>query len=73
MGVVLYILLSGRMPFAGETNEDIINEIMKGQYNFDFEIFDGISPCAKSLIQSLLVINVDERLSATGAYNHPFI
>lgn len=71
--MVLYILLSGRMPFAGETNEEIVEEILKGQYHFDFEPFQNVSPAAINLIESLLVLDVDKRLSASEAFNHPFV
>jgi calcium-dependent protein kinase len=73
MGVILYIMLSGRMPFSGDTNDDIIEAISKGKYHFNYSPFKNISALAKSLITDLLVLDVEKRLSAEEAYNHPFI
>ena len=30
MGVVLYIMLSGKVPFPGESNKEIIENVVKG-------------------------------------------
>jgi hypothetical protein len=34
MGVVLYIMLSGKVPFPGETNKEIIENVLKGKFHF---------------------------------------
>lgn len=73
VGVVLYILLSGKVPFPGESNKEIIENVMKGEYHFNHEPFLTVSKEAKDLIVKLLVIDVTKRLSAEEAYNHPWI
>lgn len=50
MGVVLYILLSGKVPFPGESNKEIIENVLKGEYHFNHETFNGVSSAAKDLI-----------------------
>lgn len=43
IGVVLYILLSGKVPFPGESNKEIIENVMKGSYTFHHEPFLNVS------------------------------
>jgi len=58
MGVVLYILLSGKVPFPGESNKEIIENVLKGDYHFNHEPFKLVSDNAKDLIKHLLVKDV---------------
>jgi hypothetical protein len=40
MGVVLYIMLSGKVPFPGRTEPEIIYNVVKGDFHFDYTAFD---------------------------------
>ena len=60
MGVVLYILLCGRPPFPGKCNEQIINNVIKGEYRMDYPAFDKVTEDAKDFIQKCLTKNPDE-------------
>jgi len=73
MGVVLYILLSGKVPFPGDSNKEIIENVLKGEYHFNYEAFTNVSDLAKDLIKRLLVKDVSKRYSAEEAYEHPWI
>jgi len=55
MGVVTYILLSGKVPFPGTSNKEIIDNVMKGEYHFNHKVFSTVSDMAKDLIRRLLV------------------
>jgi calcium-dependent protein kinase len=54
MGVLLFIMLSGRPPFAGKDNKEIIKNVLKGQFSFDHPNFKAVSDEAKDLITKLL-------------------
>lgn len=73
MGVVLYILLSGKVPFPGESNKEIIENVLKGEFHFNHDEFKPVSAQAKDLISNLLEKDVEKRYSAADAYNHPMI
>lgn len=73
MGVVLYILLSGKVPFPGDSNKEIIENVLAGEYHFNHDGFKNVSNEVKDLIGHLLVRDVDKRYSAEEAYNHPWV
>ena len=75
LGVILYILLSGTPPFSAERNcgMDLKNQILKANYNFYPQLFNNISDEAKDLIQKLLKVSPDERLSAQEILEHPWL
>lgn len=59
MGVVLYILLSGKVPFPGESNKEIIENVLRGEFHFNHDPFKNVSEEAKDLIKQLLVKDVN--------------
>jgi serine/threonine protein kinase len=73
MGVVLYILLSGKVPFPGDSNKEIIENVLRGEYHFNHDGFKLVSDNARDLIKKLLVKDVSKRFSANEAFNHPWI
>ena len=73
MGVVLYILLSGKVPFPGESNKEIVENVLKAEFHYNHEPFKNVSSQAKDLINKLLVKDVSKRYSAAEAYGHPWI
>jgi hypothetical protein len=54
MGVVLYIILSGKVPFPGSSEIEIIRNVIKGEYHFNHETFGNVSKNAKDFIINLL-------------------
>eukprot|EP01121_Diplochlamys_sp_Union-15-3_P012908 TRINITY_DN3934_c0_g1_i3.p1 TRINITY_DN3934_c0_g1~~TRINITY_DN3934_c0_g1_i3.p1 ORF type:complete len:355 (-),score=48.33 TRINITY_DN3934_c0_g1_i3:55-1119(-) len=72
-GILMYILLSGRLPFHADSDVDLFKLILKGEFIFKSPQFDTVSSTAKDLISKLLVVNPSERLTAVQALEHPFI
>ena len=54
MGVVLFIMLSGKPPFGGRSNKEIIDNVLKGSFNFNNPAWNDVSKEAKDLIVKLL-------------------
>lgn len=70
IGVILYVLLSGCPPFNGDTDEEIMLEILKGNYSFNISPLKGISCDAKDLISMMLRNKPNERPSAIELLQH---
>ena len=71
-GVLMYILLSGTVPFKGETEEEIFSNIKKRNINFNKPEFKFVSNSAKNLISKLLEYYPEYRISASDALKHSF-
>ena len=71
-GVIMYILLSGKIPFAGDNETEIIKSIMNKKVSFDSSFFNNVSEEAKDLIEKCLVYHKSKRLNAKEALSHPF-
>jgi len=46
----MFIMLSGKPPFGGKTNKDIINNVLNGSYSMKSEVWNSVSNEAKDLI-----------------------
>ena len=71
-GVIMYILLSARPPFGGEDDNDIMERVAIGEYDLESPPFDKLSKNALDLIKKLLTMDVNERINAEQALNHPW-
>eukprot|EP01129_Flabellula_baltica_P011450 TRINITY_DN5016_c0_g1_i1.p2 TRINITY_DN5016_c0_g1~~TRINITY_DN5016_c0_g1_i1.p2 ORF type:complete len:300 (-),score=78.75 TRINITY_DN5016_c0_g1_i1:1055-1930(-) len=72
-GVLLYVLLSGRLPFAANTDNELYKAIIKCDLTWKSPQFDTVSEEAKDLIRCLINKNVEERWTAEQVLEHPFI
>ena len=70
IGVILYILLTGRPPFDGNDDEEILENVKKGVYDKWSYPFPLLSSQAKDLIVKLLQYDPKKRLSAEQALEH---
>jgi len=73
VGVLLYILLSGRLPFSGDSDDELFKNILDAQVVWKSPQFDTVSEDAKDLILKLLVVTPTERFTADDALKHSFI
>eukprot|EP01130_Rhizamoeba_saxonica_P007900 TRINITY_DN3196_c0_g1_i1.p1 TRINITY_DN3196_c0_g1~~TRINITY_DN3196_c0_g1_i1.p1 ORF type:complete len:536 (-),score=106.70 TRINITY_DN3196_c0_g1_i1:51-1658(-) len=72
-GIMLYILLSGRLPFHAASDIELFDSILEGRFVFKSPQFDQVSEEAKDLISKLIKVDASKRLSAEMAIKHPFI
>jgi len=69
-GVVLYIMLCGFPPFD---EDNLYDQIASGNYDFDAEQWQPVSAVARELVQKLMRVNADERLTISEALHHPWL
>ena len=73
IGVILYTMLSGFLPFNEDTIGAQYEAIKAGNFRFPEEYWNGISDMAKDLIVQCLKVNPKERITAKDMLEHPWI
>ena len=71
-GVILYILLSGKPPFGGDDDNEVMANISMGECDLECKPFNRMSKTAIDLIKKLLTKDKKKRISANEALNHPW-
>ncbi|KAM7263675.1 hypothetical protein ACFE04_001358 [Oxalis oulophora] len=72
VGTILYQLLTGRTPFTGNNQIQLLQNIMKST-ELNFPSDRNLSAESKDLCQKLLRRNPVERLTFEEFFNHPFL
>lgn len=72
-GVILYMIISGSLPFPSHSEEAAEKAICNGKYSFPRERFGNVTPLCKDFISKLLVKNPNTRPSAMQALEHPWL
>ncbi|CAL0333463.1 unnamed protein product [Lupinus luteus] len=72
-GVILYILLSGVPPFWAESEQEIFEQVLRGDLDFASDPWPQISESAKDLVKKMLVRDPKRRLKAHQVLCHPWI
>lgn len=72
-GVILYILLVGYPPFWDEDQHRLYAQIKSGAYDYPSPEWDTVTPEAKNLINLMLTVNPNKRITAADALKHPWI
>lgn len=70
LGVIVYITLSGKAPFAGATQEDTFKQIMKGSVPMSSPEWKNVSADAKDLVKKLLNLDAKRRITAAESLSH---
>jgi calcium-dependent protein kinase len=71
-GVILYILLTGKPPFDGVDDDEIIESVKEGEYDTETFPYNTLSNEAKDLIDRLLTYDPNERITVEEALEHPW-
>ncbi|KAE9554178.1 hypothetical protein FO519_002599 [Halicephalobus sp. NKZ332] len=72
VGVLMYLLLSGRLPFNGPL-QHVYDSIIEGKYSLQGSPWNYISDDAKDLLTRLLTVDPEKRLTAAQALRHRWL
>ena len=72
MGVILFYMLCGHLPFRGSKEEVVANKIVFESAEFDEDDWETRSKTVKNLIESCLEKNVENRITIEKFINHPW-
>ena len=70
VGVILFLLLGGYLPFDDDNEEKVFDRTRNAKYNFNHRCWNNVSKRAKDLISNCLTINPRKRYTATECLNH---
>jgi calcium-dependent protein kinase len=73
VGVLLFLLLSGTLPFNGKSEQETIKLILECELVFDPMYWGDVSQNAQDLIKKMLAQKHSKRISALEALNHPWL
>jgi calcium-dependent protein kinase len=73
VGVILYFMLSGTLPFTGSNNKECFKKILKGEFTFTEQPWADVSGRCRKFICQLLKTNPKKRLSAKQALKHKWL
>ncbi|CBH15400.1 protein kinase, putative [Trypanosoma equiperdum] len=62
-GIILFFMLTGRLPFSGRDDEETLHLIQMGSFSFTEEEEARLTPGARSLVRGMLALEPTERPS----------
>ncbi|KAI0064398.1 Pkinase-domain-containing protein [Artomyces pyxidatus] len=68
-GVILFALLTGRLPFDDKNVRTLLSKVKTGKY----DIPNFVDPQAKDLLTRMLVVDVKQRISIPDILAHPWM
>jgi len=69
VGVILFVLLAGYLPFEEETMPALFSKIKRADFAYPM----WFSPTSKALLSGILVPNPAARFTLTDVFNHPWM
>jgi calcium-dependent protein kinase len=71
-GIIFHFMLTGKLPFDGETFKDILKSNEEGEIDWDIPELREIRGSALNLMKSMLIKDPNMRMTPSEALNHPY-
>lgn len=71
MGTIVFVLITGKLPFPGRKHKDIFKNITRCKYKFHDSLL--VSDLVKDFIGGLLQLDPSKRMTCSEALQHPWI
>eukprot|EP00928_Gymnodinium_smaydae_P022481 TRINITY_DN18867_c0_g1_i1.p1 TRINITY_DN18867_c0_g1~~TRINITY_DN18867_c0_g1_i1.p1 ORF type:complete len:531 (-),score=90.12 TRINITY_DN18867_c0_g1_i1:56-1648(-) len=72
-GVIMFLILCGRLPFEGQRDSEVVARVRRGNYSLSGGTWDVVSEDAKDMIRKLLRFDRFERCTAAETMQHEWI
>lgn len=73
-GIILYQMISGRMPFSGANDLDLLKKVRKGAFDYlPTERWQQVSQPVLELVGSMICVDVEQRTSAVQGFNSAWV
>lgn len=73
IGVLMYFMVRGTLPFHSHSVQGIINRTISGEYEIHEPFWANVSDECKDLLSKILKIDKDERITIDEALSHDWI
>lgn len=73
IGCVGYALMSGTLPFDGDTEKETIRMTLKDKLVFDVEYWEDKSNDVKDLLSKLLIKDQSQRMNLKEFFSHKWV
>lgn len=70
LGCLMFVLLSGKLPFISNSNESVYEKAQEGEIYFEGKVWENISLDAKDLIWKMIDKDYHHRYNATDCLGH---
>jgi hypothetical protein len=72
MGIILFYMLSGKLPFRGKTEQEVAEKIVYSELEFDEDDWEIRSQKVQDLIKCCLEKSMEKRITIDEFINHPW-
>lgn len=70
IGVMLYIMLTGKLPFDGDSSEEIARRILSKEIVYNENDWKNVSPFALDIVRRMLIHDPDKRITLERVLMH---